>query len=94
MMHHTPAQIHDLLVRALPHIRNQEVIDYVTDYLVTGEATRKGYPRAELTAVEHKAYSLAMYATLVHVDEVHFYRSALQSHFDNLTNMLNRRSDP
>lgn len=92
MMHHTPTQVHELLVRALPHVRNQEVIDYVTDYLVTGNASLKNYPRAELTAVEHKAYSLTMYATLVHADGIRFYRTTLQSAFDNLTNILNQRA--
>lgn len=92
MMHPTPAQIHDLLVRALPYVGNQEVIDYVTDYLVTGKAVRKGYPKPELTAVEGRAYSLAMYATLVHVDGVSFYRAKMQSPFDSLTNILERRA--
>jgi hypothetical protein len=94
MMHYTPTQIHELLARSLPHIRNQEVIDYVTDYLVTGKAVRKGYPKPELRAVEGRAYSLAMYATLVHVDGVSFYRAQMQSSFDNLTNILERRAAP
>jgi len=94
MMHHTPAQIHELLVKALPYVSNQEVIDYVTDYLVTGRAVRTRYPHGELRGIEHSAYSLAMYATLVHVDGIPFYRCTLQSSFDNLTNILNRRSDP
>lgn len=91
MMHHTPTQIHELLARALPHITDTRVFELVSDYLVTGSQYRF-YAAPGLRGLDNRALDLAVHATKVHRDGMPFYRSALQSSFDNLTNILNRRA--